>query len=825
MKITFLSGVRTTPDRGRVVDIEASAFLDWLGDRDRAPSIECADNDAKLAGDGFVFGQYKPGATSKSYQDLAVDSSTDLLCYDVDDIDAEAMARVTPKWEQVDAVTYSTWKHTHEAPRMRVVVRLSRPVSNATDGEFRKVYGAVAFLLGIPADPRASDRCRFYFGPQHKPGANGTVERMRYTGEPLDVDGLLAMVRSGAIPVAAVREPADVFTGVRTKPPRKVVTTLAKRLSASGGKHGPRVGAALWAMLRGEEFAPGGERHDALILVAFEIAKAVHQVDAEWFFGEYIANSVGVMWPDGGDDSVLDHWLAGVSSAENKLEAGEMAAEAQVAAAARYVPAEPVPMDDDTLARAAAVSGGLVCEHRGNYYVFDPRSGEYMGPLRGTGLPAACRGSLVGVPGFAHKLTTKNGGESLKSGPALVEQYGAVLRGIEYHAMPIMRSVFDVEKGLIRVPAYIWNKWDARMHQIADELLRAVCGDQYERVAAWFSQLRNLNQPLPALTFVGDRGTWKSRICEIISRFWGARDAPTACAASQVMNRFSAPLLDNPVIHSDEQLARSETGRALPEAYRRSITEPVHAVERKGVDPVMLHTHTRHVISVNEVGMVFGGEIDAASVEATIERFLIVMVDAEAVARFEKRWEGTRELTELREGTLLLEHIMWIETTSTYVSTCRLYVDTGTDSVVLLQARFSDEVLSMCLMIAIEALLAEPTTSVPGQLERLPLVCDDQGVLRLAPARIAALWTDSRLVAGSGLRKPSTQRIGQILTKAGLKLQRNERAGNNRKWKGWAVNHVRLNEFLIVEGSHDWDDIRNATRRLFSIEPDRTIFK
>jgi hypothetical protein len=811
VRVTLLTGATCTPDRGRVVAIDSAAFLDWLGDAEKCPSVECADEPAKLAGAGFVFAQYVEGATAKANANLAPDSSTDLLCYDVDEATLDEVVHAAAIWQQVDSVIYSTWKHTAADPRVRFIVRLSRPVGNAAESDFRKVYATAAYLLQIPADPRASSRANFYFGPQHKPGRAGECERVRFRGDALDVDALLDVFESGVVPAGVVGESVD-FEGVRAKPDKATVRALTKRLAA-GGEREQWIGAALDGALRGERFAADGTVHAAMTQIAFELVRAVPLVDADWFAESYLYAAWDVM--GGKRAHRLDDWRKAVSTAETKLAAGRAD---RAEKAAQYVPGIGPDMDAATLSKAAAVAGGLVCEHRGAYYVFDPRLGVYVGPLKGTGLAAACRRCLVGVPGFSYQSFRQNSPPVLKSGPKLVEEYGVDLESVHYHALP-PAVVFDSERRRAHLPAYQWNEWPAVWHPIADELLRAMCGLSYGRVEAWLSRFRDLSQPLPALALIGSRGTWKSRTAQTLSRFWGPANDPTPCDASQVLNRFAGPLLSNPVIWSDEGLARSDSGRAIPEAYRRSITETAHAVERKGVDPVTLHTATRHIISVNDIDKVFGGEIDAASVEATVERYLVVQVDGAAIGAFEKRWAGTAEIARLRSGASLLEHVRWLETNTTHSAAGRLFVATDTNPELLLRARFADDTLSVCVGIAIDALLSETSTTVPGQIARLPLVCDERGRLRLSPGRIVDLWSDSKLTAGSALRKPTQQRVGRMLQKAGFKLSPNERAIDCYKWRAWAVEHGRLKEFLHVEGSHSWSDIRAACLRIFGREP------
>ncbi len=163
-------------------------------------------------------------------------------------------------------------------------------------------------------------------------------------------------------------------------------------------------------------------------------------------------------------------------------------------------------------------------------------------------------------------------------------------------------------------------------------------------------------------------------------------------------------------------------------------------------------------------------------------------------------------------------HIRWIEENTTHVSKGRLFVATDTDAELLLRARFSDDTLSICMAIAVDALLRETGQSVPGQIERLPLVCDELGRLRLSPQRIVELWPESKLAAGSGLRKPTAQRVGRMFEKAGLKLHKSERATNSRRFKAWRLNHDRFKEFLVVN-DYNWHEVVEACRLVFGVPP------
>ncbi len=821
MRITLLKGAKTTPDRGTVVDIPASKFLDDMGgveftDTDPgpvpggSPSLECADQAAKLAGPGFVLAQYKEGATSKKQADLDPASSTDILAYDIDTQSRAEIDALQPIWQSLSGAVYSTMKHTPEQPRIRLLVQLSRPVANASGDEYPRIYHAVAHLLGLKFDPSTKDLARFFFAPQHKPGQLEDAWRFRMRGQVIPVDKVLGLLASGDIPPMKGGRAVVVGGGPRRLPTKSVFDGIAARLLKSSSSEAVIVGATLEAVMAGQVFAQEGGAHLVSRNLAFALVREVPLFDGEGFAAKYMLPCWEQMaWIE--KPTRLGNWMAMVESAESKQEAGRVA---RAGDAAVYAPGAPGELGDGDRAAVGALGGALVNEHRGNFYVWNARERRYMGPIKGTGLPAACREGLMGVPNFAYQTFTKNGG-SLKSGPKLVEEYGYRLAAVNYWAIPPGMAFDDVSK-TIHIPAYHWNKWDAVEHQIAGEFLVALFGAQLDRGLAWLAKFVDLSQPLPALVLVGPRGVWKSKVAQILSRFWGPRCAGTPCAATQVLGQFSGPLLGNPVIHTDEVMARVG-GKAIPEIYRESIMSMVHMVEAKGVDPVALHTATRHIVSVNDLDQVFGGgEVDAASVEATVERYLVVQVDGEVMAAFEGRWAGYGEsIGGLREGSILLEHVSWLAANHQYEGTCRLWVDTGTDTEVLLRARFADDTLTMCMSIAIEALLDEVDKSNPGTLSRLPLVMEESGQMRMSPGRIVSLWADSKITAGSGVRKPTPQRVGQMLRKAGFKLKADERACDSKKWQAWRLNHTRLREYIESEGSHNWDEIELACLKIW----------
>ena len=510
MRITLLAGVTQTPDYGSVVDISAGDFLDDVGLPEGSASLECATREQKLAGPGFVLAQYREGARDKFITSLDPASSTEILCYDIDKQPRAAIDAVWQTWAQFDAAVYSTMKHTPAQPRIRLLVRLSRPVANASGDEFVRLYHAVAHLLGIGFDTSTKDRARFFFGPQHMPGCELDSWRFRFRGVPLPVDEVLTALDSGEIPpvdvgAGAVEGAGAGVGGPLRLPPVAELRNIAAKLLRASAPAAVATGSVLEAALAGRAYAEPGGVHLAGRDMAFALVRDVPLFDGEGFAARYLSKSWAQM-PGGSDDERLRNWSAQVDSATAKLR--EEAA-TQAATSARYCPPVVLELSDDDKAAAGALEGALVNEHRGNYYVWDARARKYVGPVKGTGLSAACREGLAGVPNFKFVTFGKNGAPSLKSGPTLVTEYGYRLESVNYWAHP-PAEVFNEAAKTIHVPAYHWNTWAPTWHQIVEEFLIAIAGPQHARLLAYLSQFTNLEQILPALVLVGPRGTWKT---------------------------------------------------------------------------------------------------------------------------------------------------------------------------------------------------------------------------------------------------------------------------------------------------------------------------
>jgi len=92
-------------------------------------------------------------------------------------------------WE---AVTYTTASHTEDAPRLRVIALVSRPV---TPDEYKRLFRWAGTALGVELDPSAAAGAHRFFLPHIVPGSEAELLgplSWRSHGEPIDVEPIVA---------------------------------------------------------------------------------------------------------------------------------------------------------------------------------------------------------------------------------------------------------------------------------------------------------------------------------------------------------------------------------------------------------------------------------------------------------------------------------------------------------------------------------------------------------------------------------------------------------------------------------------------------------
>lgn len=104
------------------------------------------------------------------------------LVLDYDDEAALPLGEALEKWQGFERAAYTTWSHSEQAPRCRVVLPLARPVPGVW---WSLLYRDVLQEQGKGADRACSDPSRAYYLPAQ--GAGGPHQAQQVSGELLDL--------------------------------------------------------------------------------------------------------------------------------------------------------------------------------------------------------------------------------------------------------------------------------------------------------------------------------------------------------------------------------------------------------------------------------------------------------------------------------------------------------------------------------------------------------------------------------------------------------------------------------------------------------------
>lgn len=128
---------------------------------------------------------------------------------------------------------HTSWRHTPEAPKARLVFPLSAPVPVAEWGDVWAAGARWAAHHGLTTDPACKDPCRAYFLPVRPPGREAFFEAWAGSGEQgcLEPSWLLKHYPAPPPPAAALRPPVALpvrpYSPAATASPEEVATRRA----------------------------------------------------------------------------------------------------------------------------------------------------------------------------------------------------------------------------------------------------------------------------------------------------------------------------------------------------------------------------------------------------------------------------------------------------------------------------------------------------------------------------------------------------------------------------------------------------------------------
>lgn len=200
MNVAFTYFPRLTDAGGRRVRTTWPKLLERL----RAPRVVASKEDAPGLSLATFRGDRRSLANVEFVYAIGLDlDALDAVSIFVDRkpgevIEATGWDGLLVRFGAVDSFLHTTWSSTSDAPRARVFIRLSRPV---TADEYRRVYAFVAGVAergGLVIDRKASDPSRFWFLPSAPLG--GRFHWSVGDGRAIDVDGALEVVPPPAPP-------------------------------------------------------------------------------------------------------------------------------------------------------------------------------------------------------------------------------------------------------------------------------------------------------------------------------------------------------------------------------------------------------------------------------------------------------------------------------------------------------------------------------------------------------------------------------------------------------------------------------------------------
>lgn len=177
------------------------------------------------------------------------------LVLDLDHLTPEQAATVADPWLDYELVLHTSYRHTTDAPRLRLILPLAEPV---TPAEHARLWAWAVARAGVPVDRACKDARRLYFAPSAPVGSEeafcmhsegrrlalsdagpaplaefGVLERLRSAGRASQVEHLFAGIEKAAL--------------VPAGPPPKVELLEAKCATLRhAAEHPESIGEPLW---------------------------------------------------------------------------------------------------------------------------------------------------------------------------------------------------------------------------------------------------------------------------------------------------------------------------------------------------------------------------------------------------------------------------------------------------------------------------------------------------------------------------------------------------------------------------------------------------
>lgn len=534
--------------------------------------------------------------------------------------------------ERFEYVLYTTHNHSNEKPRLRIVLPFGRPVS---PDEYPSVWSRVNALVGGANDPQTKDLARLHFLPSCPPEREADARSVYHKGQWLIPEELPA--------ATALDKPPSVVGSLH-------VEKLKRRVNVIPNAN--PIKEAFRSLFAGQPFALPGERHATILELTWAIVDRVPALPVEEL-EELFAPSLERMkaFPD---PPTIDEVRVAFEGAAAK--AARFEAETKKELCKEHHADEP---DDERLSAIAErwectvdeLADRWILQHNTMYWILDPSTGEYLGPMPKDDALLVVRKKLVSVVDVAR--VTKTGFSYLplvdivtKSG-RYVERHRASFKAQRTHYDATTNTIVEA----LRPLRPVGEKYDPQI----DRWLRILARDDYARLVDWLACVPDLEKLLCAVYLDGPKACGKTLLATGLAKLWTAGGPADI---SLVMSDFNEEIARCPLVLADEEIPKTNRNQNITAQLRSMLSTTERTLARKYKPPTSIHGAVRLVLAANNEFLLDSRDVATSQDLAAIaQRFLYIRVTEKASTFLNAVPKTTRQ----RWATIgIAQHVLWL---------------------------------------------------------------------------------------------------------------------------------------------------------------------
>lgn len=670
------------------------------------------------------------------------------VCALVLDFDDQTIAEWTAALQNLAGHAYvwhSTRKHrpVDGKLRYRVAVQLSRPVEGRRWKEFYTTC-VEAFAASINrTDGSTCDPTRLFYLPARIEGG-ADFESGQAQGQPLDVDTVFEEI--AAQKRAGKPTDREQLERLLTSKPKSDFDALGQR-TLKALLHGPE-----------PEYAPQGQRDEALFACAHYVARRLQNVDPQSIVD---ALAAGLDFPGcrhAGGKTLLAKVERAMNDIAEQLNGTDPVTMCQLNRSGPYTEVEISRyIAEQNIADKRALSRQMLLIHRSNVYVFTKGDYQYAG-TRDSSDFLAMQELALGINIGVHLQTSGDQGIKDKPWKNVLKEFGSAVRNV--------KPALHVHTSYVDWPTQtLWHAICPRRpdlvpaHDPAIESWLETWGD--DTLLDWLATAPKLEKATAALFLHGAPNSGKTMLAQGLATIWG--NPPTAMEG--LGENFNDEITQCPIVFADETIP--ERFRKDSGLLRRLITATHVTLNRKYMESAKLHGAVRVIIAKNNMTLFGPGEsMTREDVDAVAERLLYYRLN---------------EASPYFHPVRLAQHILWLEETRVVdaENTSRLWVK-GRDSALHRHMRISSRDRSLVCQFVLEMLM-NPSPIRDANATSMNL----RGGVAVSPLLIYRRW-DTYL---GKERQLDIRQIAQVLGEIGVKNSRGLYALNMDDLRQWAAAH------------------------------------